>query len=267
MLQLKTFIRGAFRPEINGGMLSEDHRTVFYLPQKKDVSCEHHMHVNAICFGPKKDRVLLNLEHAILEKDNILIFYYEDMHKRWTYIQKNGKSYFEYKKNDEQRYLVYAKCLYIRGCQVHSDEPMWATMGEFYTFVDNWKGRVLCAPQKQVLNESKLYQLNNSLLKSASEKSCISIGKSYVIKGRKMHESMDPKKSYIVKSLSGVRSIVVDEKTHGHWDKESINHLPVLFQEKAEGRDLRVHVINKKTFPKLSSSKEAVDYRYDKGFF
>ena len=140
-------------------------------------------------------------------------------------------------------------------------------LGEFYNFVDTWEGRVICAPCKQHSNESKLYQLNSSLKNASLPYSEISIGKSYVIKGKDGLAALSKNKHYIVKSLSGVRSIVVDEVDFSNWNQDNISNIPTLFQEKANGNDLRVHVVNGNVHAKLSLAKDGVDYRYDDNFF
>ncbi len=264
MPQLNTFIQPAFRPEVNGAKLDKTHRTWFFI---KNRAPQKTIFVNAICFGPKKDRVLVNLEHATHEAHQILIFYYEDLLKRWHYVKTPTSSYFIYQKNETETLKVHTKCLYVRGCYTKAHSHMWYALGAFYCFLNTWQAKILCAPKSQCTNESKLYQLNHCLKKAAQGTPLISIGKSYVIKGQGRYEKKITKQSCIVKSLSGIRSIVVDETTHQHWDKNQLAHLPVLFQEKVKGQDLRVHVIENKTFSKLSLSKKHVDYRYDKHFF
>ena len=66
-----------------GGRLDKAHKTPFTLGE----TCARSYAVKAICFGPKKDNVLINLEHCIKQEDKILIFYYEDLHERWTFIK------------------------------------------------------------------------------------------------------------------------------------------------------------------------------------
>jgi hypothetical protein len=265
MSKLETFIGGDFRPDIHGGKLDKSHKTKF-LFNEKDLSSDIKIELcNAICFGPKKDNVLLTIEHAIVREDNIFVFYYEDIHARWSYSCSNGDSFFIYKKNEEEFYKIRPKYLYIRGCYIDEKDTYWWILGLFFNFIDIWDGKILCPPKSQLSNESKLFQLNNSLKKSSENP--ISIGNSYVIKGRKHLKFLDSKKSHIVKSLSGIRSIVVDDDTYKNWNYNSINNIPVLFQEKAIGNDLRVHVLNKKTYSKISSAKDNVDYRYDKNFY
>ncbi|WP_133131364.1 ATP-grasp domain-containing protein [Legionella yabuuchiae] len=266
MSQLATFISSSHRPEINGGRLDKSHQP-FVEIDYSNVKDMPDLFVNTIAFGPKKDKVLLNLEHAIDEKDKILVFYYEDLHKKWTYIQNNSESYFIYRKNDIEQFKIHPRNLYIRGCQIDRADPYWMMMGEFYNFVDTWEGRVICAPKQQHNNESKLYQLNSSLREASKHHDNISIGKSYVIKGKNGLANLPSNKSYIVKSLSGIRSIVVDDADFFSWKQASLSNIPTLFQEKVKGNDLRVHVVNKKVYGKLSLEKVSVDYRYDDNFF
>lgn len=265
MPQLKSFIAPSHRPEIIGGRLDNTHQTQFVLDYSNNNDANE-LTVNAIAFGPKQDKVLLNLEQAISHEDGILIFYYEDLHKRWSFVQTNHERYFIYRKNNLEQYKVKVNSLYIRGCQVDVADESWVLLGEFYNFVDCWNGKVVCAPKNQNNNESKLYQLNTSL-KSASKDKNISIGTSSVIKGEGAFAHLANNKSYIVKSLSGVRSIVVDDQEFKKWPQASINNLPVLLQEKVSGNDLRVHIVNGNVYGKLSLTKDEVDYRYDCNFF
>jgi len=264
MHELRTFISQKFRPDVLGGKLDKTHNSLFTLDKRI-----HHsiLMVNAICFGPKKDNVLINLEHAIKKSDDILVFYYEDIHQRWTFAKSNKDSYFFYKKNDHEQYMVKAKYLYIRGCYIEPTDKYWTMLGDFYNFIEIYDGKILCHPKKQLPNESKLFQLKNSLKRAAKNKNSITIGRSYVIKDSQLYDSLDAKKSYIVKSLSGVRSIVVDKKNYENWDRKCINYIPVLFQEKIEGYDVRVHIIDNHIFAKKSHAKKNIDYRYDDNFF
>lgn len=264
MPSLNTFIQQDFRPEITGSMLDDAHQTCFPL---KSTPTKRTVYLHAICFGPKQDKVLVNLEHAIFQEDKLLILYYEDLHKRWHYVQNHQESYFIYQKNQTETLILKPHCLYIRGCYVEPNSSMWRVLGEFLSFTDNWPGKILCAPRKQCNNESKLYQLHTTLRAAAKQVPSISIGKSYVVKGHDIYHEKIAHKNYIVKSLSSVRSIVVDETKHHAWNTKNLDHLPTLFQEKQEGPDVRLHIVHNKSFGKLAAAKEDIDYRYDKNFF
>ncbi len=266
MSSLNTFITADFRPEVKGGTLDKTHESKFILTGNEFLSSEY-LEYNAICFGPKTDRVLMNLEHAVDESDNVLFLYYEDIHKRWSYQSTNDQQYFIYQQNETDIYKITARNLYIRGCYINPEDEYWLVLGCFFNFVELWEGTVLCSPNKQLINESKLFQLNNSLRRSAANTESVSIGKSHVIKGRKHFYKLNKNKKYIVKSLSGIRSIVVENDEFSSWDQQNLNNLPVLFQEKADGNDLRVHVIADQVFAETFPNKTRVDYRYDTSFF
>lgn len=265
MSLLGSFIGQKFRPVINGGCLDKCHKSRFNL-DKDNLDTATQIKVNTIAFGPKQDKVLLNLEHALNEQDKILVLYYEDLHKRWTFVKNNSESYFVFRQNAMQQVRIDCNNLYIRGCQIESQDKYWVLLGEFFNFVDCWSGKVICAPHKQNHNESKLYQLNSSLKKACKTAKGISIGKSYVRKGLTSLKTLPKDKSLIVKSLSGVRSIVVDEQEFFTWNENNLCNLPVLFQEKVPGNDLRVHIVNKNVYAKICKDKSKTDYRYDKNF-
>src|SRR5579872_5122978 len=125
MRELSTFITPKFRPDVVGGRLDKNHHTRFSLTTENNEQESPTLMVNAICFGPKKDNVLMTLEHALNKADDILTFYYEDMHIRWTYVNTNKESYFLYQKNDVEHSKVKPKYLYIRGCYVDPDDKYW----------------------------------------------------------------------------------------------------------------------------------------------
>ncbi|MEM6666415.1 MAG: hypothetical protein AAF638_08435 [Pseudomonadota bacterium] len=65
----------------------------------------------------------------------------------------------------------------------------------------------------------------------------------------------------IYKSISGVRSIVVEMKPDDLNRLDSIRWCPVQFQKKVPGRDVRVHVVGGEVFA-AGIDSDAVDYRY-----
>ena len=126
-----------------------------------------------------------------------------------------------------EQYKVKPGCLYIRGCYVEPNDEYWLLLGDFFNFVELWDGVVLCPPKKQIPNESKLFQINNSLRKSFQDCSTVSLGVSYVIKGAKQFDALKENQSHIVKSLSGVRSVVVDENDYMNWCTNNLDNIPV----------------------------------------
>ncbi|HRP88741.1 MAG TPA: hypothetical protein PKX92_01750 [Edaphocola sp.] len=65
----------------------------------------------------------------------------------------------------------------------------------------------------------------------------------------------------IFKSISGIRSIVKKFEGQHLLKLKNLKYLPVQFQKKLLGRNIRVHVVGKFVFPTLIDSV-SVDYRY-----
>lgn len=68
--------------------------------------------------------------------------------------------------------------------------------------------------------------------------------------------------SMIYKSCSGERSIVTEFNEADLERLDLLDTVPVQFQEKVEGTDVRVHVVGNATFASAIDS-DATDYRYD----
>jgi hypothetical protein len=66
----------------------------------------------------------------------------------------------------------------------------------------------------------------------------------------------------IVKSLSGVRSDVLDNKEFDQWDKARLNDLPTLFQEVVSGEDIRIHKLYDALCGKRIPKTITKNYRY-----
>lgn len=67
----------------------------------------------------------------------------------------------------------------------------------------------------------------------------------------------------IVKSGSGVRSIVRNVKITDYDRLYLLHHCPALFQQYVEGMNVRVHCVGKRIFP-VGIKTDSVDYRYSK---
>ncbi len=92
MLHKESFISQQFRPDVRGSTIDSDYEAPLKFTSKERPS--HVLHVNSICFGPRKDNVLISLEHLAEEQNEILFFYYEDIFLRWSYICDSGDIYF-----------------------------------------------------------------------------------------------------------------------------------------------------------------------------
>ena len=68
--------------------------------------------------------------------------------------------------------------------------------------------------------------------------------------------------NWVSKSISGWMTKASGYETFSDWDVESIANLPTCFQEKIDGKDIRVHSLQGKQFGILVPEKSTLDYRY-----
>jgi D-alanine-D-alanine ligase-like ATP-grasp enzyme len=66
----------------------------------------------------------------------------------------------------------------------------------------------------------------------------------------------------VVKSASSIRSKVVESRVFRNWERSGLHTIPVLFQKKVEGADLRIHVLEGKAWALQVDEKSDIDYRY-----
>ena len=76
-----------------------------------------------------------------------------------------------------------------------------------------------------------------------------------------VHEFRRRHRTIVYKSISGVRSIVQRLSDHDLHRLEDIRWCPTQFQAYVEGRDVRVHVVDRRVFATRIEST-AMDYRY-----
>ena len=260
----KTFISQQYRPKPNGAELDENYISLAVLSAGDALFIEdHHSSINSVCIGPKNDIVLQTIEKKLIETTYVKILYLESLYQDWSIFCRNGKIYFLIKDERLTNTVFQPKLIYFRAgfCDIKSKyaENLYYLMN----ILELWQGAILCAPMEHLFNNSKLLQATHTLIPAAKNThGLVNIPRSYIIKGSKYFEQI-PKSDVIVKSLSGIRSDVVDQHIFDHWDSHTINYLPTLFQEKIIGIDIRVHSINKKFYAKkILSKKSTQSLRY-----
>ena len=115
--------------------------------------------------------------------------------------------------------------------------------------MDSFDGLVYGRGTSQYLNSSKPLQLAN-IIPSISDHPAIVFPNTHIVKIIDSEEVISPPKGvkYITKSISGIRSIVVNNEIFAMWSNDGLAALPALFQEQIEGDDVRVHVCHDKVF-------------------
>jgi hypothetical protein len=255
---LNTFIAFHYRPEVRGGRI----RQVRPDREEKTIARPNRaaQSIPSLILGPKSDAVVQLLEKRLSVHSQVQILYYEDMGSKWGYLFDGERIEF-FHENE----VWEPKLIYVRGAAIEPEHALWKQMANLFEVLNCSPTEVLGRPERQTLNESKLFQLIHSLkAAAATSEGEVNIGQSYVLKGdpSRLAILLGEVPNLIVKSLSGIRSKVVNQAVFSSWSKEPLSSLPVLFQKQVHGSDARVHFLAKGLWALKVQDKTEVDYRY-----
>lgn len=260
MKTLKTFITPNLRPPVRGARLKEE-ASIRKLRDSNALGISN----PAICIGPANDFVLKHLATLLSPNDPVIFLSLDAIQSQWNYSLINGELLI----NVGSRTLS-PRSVYLRGAMVDSDDCRFKTIGEFFDIISAWRGKLLCRPCDQQANESKLYQSQFSLLRAIKKLklSQVKVPATYLLKssGNQSQKWNDILPRFtIVKSLSGIRSQVVDQDQFNKLNPSGPSDLPALFQEKIVGRNIRIHCFNGEFWPvEIIGGENTADYRYAK---
>ena len=258
----KTFLSEKFRPIPVGAELDESH-SVENTMQINSCLFIWDTTVSSLCIGPKNDMVIQTIEKNIQTEHQIKVVYIEELYQTWSLFCRNGEIHFVIRDSLGRNTALQPKRLYFRSGCCQPNSRYSDNLLKLINLLNLWQGEILCRPMEHRLNNSKLLQTVKTIIPVAKNNpgQC-DVPKSYVVKGVKNLGKINLKQ-VIVKSLSGVRSDVIDEKVFSDLDKSSLNHLPILFQHKIIGRDIRVHSLNSRFYAKVVLRKKSTQsYRY-----
>ncbi len=260
----KTFLSQEYRPKPNGAELDEHYISLAVMSAGDALFIEDQPSlINSVCIGPKNDVVLQTIEKNLIETTHIKILYLEALYQDWSIFCRNGEIYFLIKDARLTNRVFQPKLIYFRAGFCDIESKYAENLYHLMNILELWQHAILCAPMEHLFNNSKLLQATHTLIPAAkTTHGLVNIPKSYIVKGSKYFEQI-PKSHVIVKSLSGIRSDVVDHHIFNQWDSEAVNYLPTLFQEKIKGVDIRIHSINQKLYAKkILSKKSSQSLRY-----
>ena len=193
----------------------------------------------------------------------IKILYLEDLFKSWSFVCRNGDIQFMLSDKKNGNLRLKPSILYCRSALYNDTCPNWKALSAFTHVLNLWQGNILCRPMQHTRNCSKLLQLNATIIPAIKKSNApIRIPQCYVIKGEHAFKKI-ASRHLIVKSLSNLRSDVVDEKEFMQWNHRPLNDLPTLFQEVIPGNDIRVHKLYQAYASKKILKKTKINYRYD----
>ena len=247
----RTFIPPHYRPNVPGASLSTisqelvlkpgDDRVILILSAKEDII-------------PQRFLYLIR-EHA----DNIVHLFYEDLGTTWSFTFANQKLRIHH-----NSVIIEPQSIYHRHPGVIKDHPHYHLHLTFLQALELWTGAVIGQKNSHYLNCSKPLQMILSLRAAREDNFTIKLPTTKIVKTKRKEVFCSLKEGWIVKSCSNVRSQVATGKEYCRWDKENLDSIPTLFQEKIEGSDLRVHLIDDHLWSIEITGKTCVDYRYAK---
>lgn len=199
------------------------------------------------------DAFLKEIESA----DSIKRLYYDDLGVLWDFIYYEGVLKIFIPEG-----VLMPKSIYHRHPGAAQDHPYYHKHIAFFEVLDLWDGNLIGQKRDHHHNSSKIYQAITSIGEAKRKADAnIRYPHSFFIKGE-IDLTDHFKVDMIVKSCSNMRSRVVSQEEFREWDVKNLNNLPTLFQEKIDGKDVRVHVCKGNLWVVLINSKDCTDYRY-----
>lgn len=222
-------------------------------------ACDQNQETLNIVCGTPKDSCINVMRHD--SKFNSFEFLeITSLERSWNYAVTNGQLHI---RNNSG---LWRKCssFYIRPIDI-DESSAYQIFSNFYEILNSLKIPFIGASENMQLNGTKPTQLLTSL-QAIESNSILKIPSTYIISGpwSFVEELLKKHDSLIVKSLSGIRSHVVDDSIFTTWPRENLQFAPQMFQEKISGSDLRVHVCGDFVEGRMLKYKSGTDYRYAK---
>ncbi len=248
----RPFIPKDYRPNVPGSKLQEPEGGNYTFSKLENVSeC-------IVIISSKEDIVPDAFLREIDTCDGFKRLFYDDLGTSWDFIFSNGG--LKFFTHDG---MVIPKSIYQRHPGVSKKHPYYQKHIAFFEVLDLWKGNLIGQRRDHHHNTSKAYQAITSI-RNASKRIAgngVAYPRSFFIK-TSLKTIPQFNGEMIVKSCSNIRSQVVSQSEFNKWDASNVRHLPTLFQEKVDGKDVRVHVCKNNFWTLLVDSKDCVDYRY-----
>ncbi|MCK5818145.1 MAG: hypothetical protein KAH18_02615 [Psychromonas sp.] len=223
---------------------------------------EHPLPIYSLCIGPRNDRVLQLIDQHTQLSCPIKIVYLDDLLDNWSFVCRDGNIQFIIHEPSLGNCIIDPQLIYYRAGLFDETHPKWHALQQLTQLLDQWPKSILCSPLKHNFNNSKPYQMTQSLAKACQiSDNVVTLPETYIIKGQSAWKHIQ-NKALIVKSLSSFHSDVVDKKIFGSWAHTKLDHLPTLFQCITPGDDIRIHYFRGHFSAKRIKKQESSNYRY-----
>jgi hypothetical protein len=191
-----------------------------------------------------------------LSDSEIIHLFFEDYLSKWKYFCRNGDIYFIYQ--DE---IYKPKSIYNRGCSTSDSKN---GLKHIHAFIDYSSVNKISG--SGFINGSKPLQAAHTIIPSIQKLGLknVKYPNTVIVKGPKslLERVASSIPKYIVKSLSYVRSKVVDQDVIKTWNHFDFFYAPTMFQEAIYGLNIRSHFTHGADYPVEIHDHDELDYRY-----
>jgi predicted nucleic acid binding AN1-type Zn finger protein len=250
----RTFIPNNFRPNVPGSKIDPLNKPRFLLQKNSSTLPQ-----KIVLLSSKEDLVTKKVWNDLGSQSFAVHLCYDDLGYSWDFtFSEQILSILTHKGT------IIPQSIYHRHPGVNEDHPCYSKHIALFEVMDIWKGNAIGQKRDHFQNTSKPFQAISSILHSirSTENLQVAIPKTYLIKGDYKSFKGKLNGKFIVKSCSSMRSIAATNSDYCSWDFNTLKNIPVLFQEKIEGEDYRVHILDDITWSLAVSSKDHTDYRY-----
>lgn len=258
----QAFIPGSFRPPLPSGDGGE--KALSHLCLDGTSSSNSHRFkalrcpvILASAFDSKHSELIENQ----LPKDHSCAFLYlQELGSIWNFTYRAGVLTFTLRNRP-----ICPSGIYHRKCLLDTGHPQYDAALLLNIAIDLWPGPQIGSNAMSFANSSKPYQLLTTILPASRAKKGLAIPPTFLFKGTEseLRTLLATEGSLIVKSCSSTRSQVVDETTFLDWNSLSTNSLPILFQKRFKGEDVRIHLLEPRAWAVKVMANSRVDYRFE----
>jgi hypothetical protein len=197
------------------------------------------------------DKTSKDFLEEVSTKEPVIHLDYDQFDKDWTFsLASSGIVFFA------ERGWIFPEAIYDRGVNAGSSQKK---LHSFIQALNATPQKVVGRPSIHFRNGSKALQLSSSLCDVDRK---MKLPATRILRTKRSFEEINLSQDTIVKSISGIRTIVVDHELFSKWNQKGLEAAPVLFQSRISGNSLRLHWMENPVWLTQIKSEGTLDYRY-----
>jgi hypothetical protein len=250
----RVFIPLEFRPVVPGSSLKVLTGPFFKIPENVKNRSE-----KFVVLSSQDDLVAQKVWESLKGDNTAIHLFLDELGYTWDFTFSNSELDI-YTKSGK----IIPSSIYHRHPGFQKEHPFFSRHIALFEVLDIWKGNNIGQRRDHFHNSSKPFQSIYSVLQAIKivQASQLGIANTYLVKGDSERIKKLLEGSNIVKSCSSRRSIAATRQDYQSWIPQNVKTIPVLIQEKIDGVDYRVHMLDGYMWVLSVISKNQIDYRY-----